>query len=256
MARGKRILVLGLFENYPLDQPVKLKWVVGCADRGPGRILLHLVLEQLSALSKDKRVRLPLVGLKHGNPSAVILTLVGVVDLLLVVQFDGHVLCRLKVRLGNILIELRKLHDQGTVAWGESDLCLQQDTAEQLCGQHCCLLAPNKRNPKGVSSHRRAWVRWGRQDNPCLVLKLVCYIFPILGTNILGNLLLQDLHFVRCRRSSEVQHVALEVLTEANFCRLYSAAGVDVTSAAAWSPAGMAAVTTTASSSPTTYCEE
>jgi hypothetical protein len=53
---GKRILVLGLLEDYPLDQPVKLKWVVGHADRGPGCILLHLVLEQLSALSKDKGV--------------------------------------------------------------------------------------------------------------------------------------------------------------------------------------------------------
>ncbi len=94
---SERILVLGLFEDYPLDQPVKLQWVVGRADRGPGRILLHLVLEQLSALSKDKRVRLPLMGLKHGNPSAVVLSLVGVVDLLLVIQFDGHVLCRLKV---------------------------------------------------------------------------------------------------------------------------------------------------------------
>ena len=49
-------MVLGLFEDYLLDQPVKLKWVVGRADHGPGRILLHLVLEQLSALSKDKRV--------------------------------------------------------------------------------------------------------------------------------------------------------------------------------------------------------
>ncbi len=134
MHRGKRILVLGLFEDYPLDQPVKLKWVIGCADRGPGRILLHLVLEQLSALSKDKRVCLPLVGLKRGNPSAVVSTLVGVVNLLLVIQFDGHVLCRLKVCLGNILIELRTLHDQGTVAWGKNDLRLQQGTARQPCG--------------------------------------------------------------------------------------------------------------------------
>ncbi len=129
MHHDRRILVLGLFEDYPLDQPVKLKWVVGCTDRGPGCILLHLVLEQLSALSKDKRVRLPSVGLKRGNPSAVVLTLVGVVDLLLVIQFDGHVLCRLKVRLGDILIELRELHDQGTVTWGESNLCLQQGMA-------------------------------------------------------------------------------------------------------------------------------
>jgi hypothetical protein len=64
---GKRMLVLGLLEDYPLDQPVKLEWIVGRADRGPGCILLHLVLEQLSALSKDKRVRLPSVGLKRGN---------------------------------------------------------------------------------------------------------------------------------------------------------------------------------------------
>jgi hypothetical protein len=88
--RGKRILVLGLFEAYPLDQLVKLEWVVGRADRFPGCILLHLVLEQLSALSKDKRVCLPSVGLKRGNPSAVVLTLVGVVDLLLVIQFNAR----------------------------------------------------------------------------------------------------------------------------------------------------------------------
>ncbi len=125
MHRGKRILVLGLFEDYLLDQPVKLEWVVGRADRGPGCILLHLVLEQLSALSKDKRVCLPLVGLKRGNPSAVVLTLVGVVNSLLVIQFNGNDLCRLKVRLGDILIELCKLHDQGMVAWGESNLRLQ-----------------------------------------------------------------------------------------------------------------------------------
>jgi hypothetical protein len=126
---GERILVLGLFEDYPLDQSVKLEWVVGCADRGQGRILLHLVLEQLSALSKDKRVCLPLVGLKRGNPSAVVSTLIGVVDLLLVIQFDGHVLCRLKVCLGDILIELRELHDQGMVDWGESNLRLQRGAA-------------------------------------------------------------------------------------------------------------------------------
>jgi hypothetical protein len=77
-----------------------------------------------------------------------------------------------------------------------------------------------------------------------------------LGTNILGNLLLWDSHLVRCGRSSEVEHVALEVLTEANFCCLYSAAGVGVTSAAAWSPASAAATSTAASSSPTTHCEE
>ena len=129
MHPGKRILVLGLFEDYLLNQPVKLEWVIGRTDRGPGCILLHLVLEQLSALSKDKTVRLPLMGLKHGNPSAVVSTLVGEVNLLLVIQFDGHILCRLKVRLGDILIELRKLHDQGTVAWGESNLCLQQGMA-------------------------------------------------------------------------------------------------------------------------------
>jgi hypothetical protein len=102
MHRGKRILVLGLLVDHPLDQPVKLKWVIGCVDCGPGRVLLHLVLEQLSALSKDRRVRLPSVGLKRGNPSAVIWTLVGVVDLLLVIQFHRHVLCPLKVRLGTI----------------------------------------------------------------------------------------------------------------------------------------------------------
>ncbi len=107
-----------------------------------------------------------------------------------------------------------------------------------------------------MSSHRRVWVRWGRQDNPCLVLKLVCYIFPILGTNILGNLLLQDSHLVCCERSSEVEHVTLEVLTEADFCRLYSAANVGVTSTAAWSLAGAAPTFTAASSSPTTHCEE
>jgi hypothetical protein len=121
---GKRILVLGLLKDHPLDQPVKLKWVVGCADHGPGCVLLHLVLEQLSALSKDKRVRLPSVGLKHGNPSAVVSTLVGVVNLILVTQFDRHILCHLKVRLGNILIELCKLHDQGLVAWGKSNFRL------------------------------------------------------------------------------------------------------------------------------------
>ncbi len=157
------------------------------------------------------------MGLKRGNPSAVDSTLVGVVDLLLVIQFDGHVLCCLKVRLGDILIELCKLHDQGTVAWGKSNLRLQRGTARQPCGQHCHLLAPNKHNPKGVLSSCRAWVRWGRQDNPHLVLKLVRYIFPILGTNILGNLLLQDSNMVRCGHSSEVKHIALEVLTEANF---------------------------------------
>jgi hypothetical protein len=119
--RGKRILVLSLLEDHPLNQPVKLEWVVGRADRGPGCILLHVVLEQLSALSKDKRVRLPSVGLKRGNPSAVVSTLVGVVDLLLVIQFNRHILCCLKVRLGDILIELRKLHDQGLVDWGESN---------------------------------------------------------------------------------------------------------------------------------------
>jgi hypothetical protein len=121
---GKRILVLDLLEDHLLDQPVKLEWVVGRADRGPGRILLHLVLEQLSALSKDKRVRLPLVGPKCGNPSAVVSTLVGVVDSLLVIQFNKHVLCCLKVPLDNILIELCKLHDQGPVTWGESDFRL------------------------------------------------------------------------------------------------------------------------------------
>jgi hypothetical protein len=149
-----------------------------------------------------------------------------------------------------------KLHDQGTVAWGESNLRLQQGMARQPCGPHRHLLDPNKRDPKGMSSHHRVWVYWGRQDNPCLVLKLVCYIFPILGTNILGNLLLQDLHSVRCGRSSEVEHVALEVLTEANFCRLYSAVGVGVTSAAAWSSASVATTSTVASSSPTTHREE
>jgi hypothetical protein len=107
-----------------------------------------------------------------------------------------------------------------------------------------------------MSSHRCAWVHWGRQDNPCLVLKLVCYIFPILGTNILGNLLLRDSHLVRCGRSSKVKHVALKVLTEADFRCLYSAANVGVTSAAAWSPAGAAAASTAASSSPTTQYEE
>ncbi len=121
---GERILILGLLEDHLLNQPVKLEWVVGPADRGPGSILLHLVLEQLSALSKDKRVRLPLVGLKCGNPSAVVLTLVGVVNLLLVIQFNRHIQCRLKVRLGNILIELCELHDQGLVAWGESNFRL------------------------------------------------------------------------------------------------------------------------------------
>jgi hypothetical protein len=126
---GKRILVLGLLEDNPLDQPVKLKWVVGSADHGPGCVLLHLVLEQLSALSKDKRIRLPLVGLKHGNPSAVVSALVGVANLLLVIQFDRHLLCCLKVCLGDILIELCKLHDQGLVAWGESNFCLQQSMA-------------------------------------------------------------------------------------------------------------------------------
>ena len=95
---GERILVISLLEDHPLDQPVKLEWVLGCADHGPGCILLHLVLEQLSALSKDKRVRLPMVGLKRGNPSAVVLTFIGVVDSLLIIQFDGQVLCRLKVR--------------------------------------------------------------------------------------------------------------------------------------------------------------
>jgi hypothetical protein len=109
---GKGILVLDLLEDHPLDQPVKLEWVVGCTDCDPGHVLLHLVLEQLSALSKDKRVRLALVGLKHGNPSAVVLTLIGVVDLLLVIQFNRHVLCCLKVHLGDILIELHELHDQ------------------------------------------------------------------------------------------------------------------------------------------------
>jgi hypothetical protein len=197
-----------------------------------------------------------MVGLKCGNPSAVVLTLVGVLNSLLVIQFDGHVLCRLKVRLGDILIELRKLHDQGTVTWGESNLHLQQGTAQQLCGQHHRLLAPTKRNPKGVLSHHRAWVCWGRQDNPCLVLKLVRYIFPILGTNILGNLLLQDSHLVCCGRSSKVEHIAIKVFTEANLHHLYSAPGVGITSAAAWSPAGMAATSTAASSSPTTHCEE
>jgi len=107
--RGKRILVLGFFEDYPLDQPVKLEWVIGRTDHGPGCVLLHLVLEQLSALSKDKRVRLPSVGLKHGNPSAVVSTIVGVVDLLLVIQFDGHILCRLKVRLGNVMSRVEML---------------------------------------------------------------------------------------------------------------------------------------------------
>ncbi len=120
----EKILVLGLLEDNPLNQSVKLKWVVGCTDRGPGRVLLHLVLEQLSALSKDKRVCLPLVGLKRGNPSAVVLTLIGVVDLLLVIQFDRHVLCCLKVQLDNILIELCELHDQGSVAWGKSNFRL------------------------------------------------------------------------------------------------------------------------------------
>ncbi len=121
---GKRILVLSLLEDHPLNQPVKLEWVRGRADRGPECVLLHLVLEQLSALSKDKRVHLPLVGLKRGNPSAVVSTLVGVVNLLLVIQFNRHVLCSLKVRLGNILIELCKLHDQGLVAWGKSNIRL------------------------------------------------------------------------------------------------------------------------------------
>ncbi len=79
--------------------------------------------------SKDKRVCLPSVGLKHGNPSAVVTTLVGVAYLLLVIQFNRHVLCCLKVRLGDILIELCKLHDQGSVAWGESNFRLQQGTA-------------------------------------------------------------------------------------------------------------------------------
>jgi hypothetical protein len=78
----------------------------------------------------------------------------------------------------------------------------------------------------------------------------------ILGTNILGNLLLQDLHLIRCGRNSEVKHVALKVLKEADFHCLYSAAGVGITSAAAWSPAGAAAASTAASSSPTTHCEE
>jgi hypothetical protein len=64
------------------------------------------------------------------------------------------------------------------------------------------------------------------------------------------------LHSVCCRRSSIVEHVALEVLTEANFCRLCSAAGVGVTSAAAWSPASVAAASTADSSSLTTHCEE
>jgi hypothetical protein len=86
---GKMILVLGFLEDHPLDQPVKLEWVVGRADCGPGRVLLHLVLEQLSALSKDMRVRLPSVGLKQRNPSAVVLTLIGVVNLLLVIQSTG-----------------------------------------------------------------------------------------------------------------------------------------------------------------------
>ncbi len=126
---GKRILVLALLEDHPLDQPVKLEWVVGRTDSVLGRVLLHLVLEQLSALSKDKRVCLPLVSLKHGNPSAVVSTLVRVVHSLLVIQFDRHVLCCLKVCLGNILIELCKLHDQGLVAWGKSDFRLQQGTA-------------------------------------------------------------------------------------------------------------------------------
>jgi hypothetical protein len=89
----------------------------------------HLVLEQLSALSKDKRVRLPSVGLKHGNPSAVVLSLVGVVDSLLVIQFDRHVLCRLKVRVGDILIELHELHDLGLVTWDKSKFRLQRGAA-------------------------------------------------------------------------------------------------------------------------------
>ncbi len=88
------------------------------------------------------------------------------------------------------------------------------------------------------------------------MLKLIRYIFPILGINKLGNLLLQDLHLVHCGRSSKVEQVALEVLTEANFHCLYSAAGVGVTSAATWSPAGTAAASTAASSSPTTHREE
>ncbi len=107
-----------------------------------------------------------------------------------------------------------------------------------------------------MTSHRRAWVRWGRQDDPCLVLKLVRYIFPILGTNILGNLLLCDLHLVSCGCSSKVKHVALEVLTEANLCPLYSAASVGITSAAARSPAGTAAESPAAPSSLTTHHEE
>jgi hypothetical protein len=107
-----------------------------------------------------------------------------------------------------------------------------------------------------MSSHRCAWVRWGRKDDPRLVLKLVCYIFPILDTDILGNLFLRDPHLVRCGCSSEVKHIALKVLTEANFCRLYSAAGVGITSAAARSPASTAAASPAAPSSPTTHCEE
>jgi hypothetical protein len=118
------------------------------------------------------------------------------------------------------------------------------------------MLAPNKRDSKGVPSHCCAWVCWGRKDDPHLVLKLGSYIFPILGTNILGNLLLRDPHLVRCGCSSKIKNVALEVLTGANFCCLYSATGVGVTSAAARSPAGMAAASPAAASSPTTHCEE
>jgi hypothetical protein len=61
---------------------------------------------------------------------------------------------------------------------------------------------------------------------------------------------------VRCGHSSKVEHIALEVLTEADLCCPYSAAGAGVNSAATWSPAGAAAMFTAASSSPTTHREE
>ena len=126
---GERVLVLSLLEDHPLNHLLQLEWVIGRAHCHPGNILLHFVLEQLHALPKNEGVCLPLMSFQHSHPSALVAALIRVVHSLLVSQLYGHVLCRLEIPLGYIVIELCQLCHQSTIGWIVCNLHFQQSTA-------------------------------------------------------------------------------------------------------------------------------